>query len=261
MRGFPRLGKMAPNGFQALEKMMNEGESIAERVERVRARVAAACARAGRDSASVRIVAVSKTHPPESVEAAAAAGLTIFGESRVQEAAAKIPHCSGLLEWHLVGHLQSNKARAAVLLFSTIHSVDSADLLRRLDRIAEEEGRRLRVLLEVNVSGEGSKFGMRPEMLAGVLKAAEGLSRIEVAGLMTVPPICEEAERARGFFGALRALRDRARAETGFELPELSMGMSHDFEPAIEAGATLVRIGTAIFGPRPKRPPEEGERT
>jgi len=234
--------------------------TIAQRVEQIRRRLADACARVGRPEDSVRVVAVSKNHPPAHVEAAAAAGVTLFGENRVQEAAAKIPQCSGRLEWHLVGHLQSNKARAAVQLFHTIHSVDSADLLRRLDRIAAEEGRRLRVLLQVNVSGERSKFGLRPEALPETLRAAEGLSRIEVVGLMTMPPAFEEPERARPFFRALRELRDRMRVETGFELPELSMGMSNDFEMAVEEGATYVRIGTAIFGPRP-RPPNSEEET
>ncbi len=230
---------------------------IAERVARVRARIAAACARAGRDPDAVRLVAVSKTHPPESVAAAAAAGLTIFGENKVQEAAAKIPLCPGHLEWHLVGHLQSNKVRHAVRLFQTIHSVDSADLLERLDRIAEEEGRRLRALFEVNVSGESSKFGLKPEQLTAVLSAAGACRRIEPVGLMTIPPASEDPERARGFFRALRELRDRARAESGFELPELSMGMSQDFEIAIEEGATYVRVGTDIFGPRPRPAPAE----
>jgi len=234
------------------------GETIAERIERVRARIAAACARAGRDPSSVRLVAVSKTHPPERVAAAAACGLTVFGENRVQEAAAKIPLCPGHIEWHLVGHLQSNKARAAALLFHTIHSVDSADLLRRLDRIAAEEGRRPRALFEINVSGESSKFGLKPEALPAVLAAAGECRCVEPAGLMTIPPVSEDPERARGFFRALRELRERARAESGFELPELSMGMSHDFEIAIEEGATMVRVGTDIFGPRP-RPEPAGE--
>lgn len=235
--------------------------TIAERIERVRARIAAACTRAGRDPESVRLVAVSKNHPPESVAAAAACGLTIFGENRVQEAAAKIPLCPGHLDWHLVGHLQSNKARPAVLLFSTIHSVDSADLLRRLDRIAGEEGRRPRVLLEVNVSGESSKFGLPPEALPAALAAAAECRFVEPVGLMTIPPVCEDPERARSFFRALRELRDRARAESGLALAELSMGMSHDFEIAIEEGATMIRVGTDIFGPRPRPAPDAAEET
>jgi hypothetical protein len=234
------------------ERGVNE-TTMSERIERVRARMDAACARAGRDPGAVRLVAVSKTHPPESVAAAAACGLTVFGENKVQEAAVKIPLCPGHIEWHLVGHLQSNKVRIAVRLFRAIHSVDSADLLQRIDRIADEEGQRLRVLFEVNVSGEGSKFGLVPEALPAVLKSAEGLRRVEPVGLMTIPPASDDPARARGFFRRLRELRDRCRADTGFELPELSMGMSHDFEIAVEEGATYVRVGTDIFGPRPPR--------
>lgn len=225
-------------------------ESMEERIARVHARMAAACARAGRVADSVRLVAVSKTHPPERVEEAARCGLRLFGENKVQEAAAKIPHCSSSLEWHLVGHLQSNKARTAVQLFSMIHSIDSADLLQRLNRICDEEGRRMPVCLEVNVAGEGSKYGLAPDAVAGVLAAAQACSRIEVVGLMAIPPAVEDPERARGFFRTLREIRDRLRADTGYELPELSMGMSHDFEIAIEEGATMVRVGTDIFGAR-----------
>ncbi|MBP7275637.1 MAG: YggS family pyridoxal phosphate-dependent enzyme [Kiritimatiellae bacterium] len=221
-----------------------------ERVARVEARMAGACARAGRPADSVRLVAVSKTRPPDQVDAAARCGLRRFGENKVQEAAAKIPLCSSALEWHLVGHLQSNKVRLAVQWFSMIHSVDSADLLQRLNRICEEEGRRMPVCLEVNVAGEGSKFGLAPDAVAGVLAAAHDCARIEVVGLMAIPPAVEDPERARGFFRTLRELRDRLRGETDYELPELSMGMSHDFEIAIEEGATFVRVGTDIFGER-----------
>lgn len=240
---------------------MDETAMIAERVLRVRERIAAACAAAGRDPEGVTLVAVSKTQPPEAVRDAAACGLRVFGENRVQEAGFKIPLCPGHLDWHLVGHLQANKARPAVRLFSTIHSVDSADLLRRIDAIAGEEGRRPRVLLEVNVSGEGSKNGMRPDDVPSALEAANGLHGVEVAGLMTMPPYCEDPERARGFFRALRELRDRCAARTGFTLPELSMGMSMDFEVAIAEGATLVRVGTDLFGARgsPWRPAGEDQ--
>ncbi len=229
---------------------MTVPDTMEERIAHVQARIATACARAGRPAGSVRLVAVSKTHPPERVEEAVRCGLRLFGENKVQEAAAKIPLCSSSLEWHLVGHLQSNKARIAVQLFSMIHSIDSADLLQRVNRICDEEGRRMPVCLEVNVAGEGSKFGLAPEAVAGVLAAAQGCARIEVVGLMAIPPAVEDPERARGFFRTLRELRDRLRGETGYELPELSMGMSHDFEIAIEEGATLVRVGTDIFGER-----------
>lgn len=235
---------------------MDGQQTIASRVQRVRERIAAACAAAGRDPEGVALVAVSKTQPPEAVREAADCGLRVFGENRVQEAGFKIPLCPGHLDWHLVGHLQANKARPAVRLFSTIHSVDSIDLLRRIDAIAGEEGRRPRVLLEVNVSGEGSKEGMRPDDVPAALEAANGLHCVEVAGFMTMPPYCEDPERARGFFRALRGLRDRCAAATGFALPELSMGMSMDFEVAIGEGATLVRVGTDLFGARgsPWRP-------
>lgn len=240
---------------------MDGPATIAERVEGVRQRIAAACAAAGRDPESVTLVAVSKTQPPEAVRAAADCGLRVFGENRVQEAGFKIPLCPGHLDWHLVGHLQANKARPAVRLFSTIHSIDSVGLLRRVDEIAAEEGRRPRVLIEVNVSGEASKNGMAPDDVPAALEAANGLRCVEVAGLMTMPPYCEDPERARGFFRVLRELRDRCSAETGFALPELSMGMSMDFEVAIGEGATLVRVGTDLFGGRgsPWRPSAEDE--
>jgi len=174
----------------------------------------------------------------------------VFGENRVQEAAAKIPLCPHDLEWHLVGHLQSNKVRPAVRLFSVIHSVDSIPLLRRLDQIAGEEGRRLRVLLEVNVAGERSKFGFAPEALPEAVAEANRLPRLELVGLMTVPPICRDPEDVRPFFRALRELRDRCAEQSGTPLPELSMGMSADFEIAIAEGATMIRVGTDLFGPR-----------
>lgn len=238
---------------------MDEPMTIAGRIERIRARMAAACARAGRDPDGVRLLAVSKTQPPESVTEAAAAGLTVFGENKVQEAAAKIPLCPSHLHWHLVGHLQGNKVRAAVRLFETIHSVDSAGLLERINALAGDEGARPSLLLEVNVSGEASKFGLRPGDVAPVLDAARSLSQVSVVGLMTMPPFAEDPGRTRAYFRALRELRDRLRSDTGFDLPELSMGMSADFEVAIEEGATWIRVGTDLFGPRPPRPKPEYE--
>lgn len=233
--------------------------TLADRVAGIRARMDAACARAGRDPASVRLLAVSKTRTPEEVAAAAAAGLDAFGENKVQEAAAKIPSCPGHLHWHLVGHLQSNKVRPAVRLFETIHAVDSIPLLERVDAIAGDEGARPVAFLEVNVSGEAAKFGMSPEAVPATLDAARRLAHVTVTGLMTMPPLSEDPERARGFFRSLRLLRDRCRAQTGFELPELSMGMSADFETAIEEGATWIRVGTDVFGPRPPRPKPDYE--
>lgn len=231
--------------------MSTRAEEIAERLESVRCRVRQACEAAGRAPESVRLLAVSKTHPPEDVTAAADAGQLLFGENRVQEALAKMPLCPGRLEWHLIGHLQANKAGKAVEAFDWIHSVDSAELLRRLDRLAVEKGRRLTILLEVNVSGERSKSGMAPDAMAGVLALVPELKALTVSGLMTVPPADPDPEAARPYFRALRQLRDGAEASTGLSLPELSMGMTHDFEVAIAEGSTIVRVGTAIFGPRP----------
>jgi pyridoxal phosphate enzyme (YggS family) len=204
--------------------------SISENLERIRARIG-----------NAQLIAVSKTVPPEGVEEALAAGQLIFGESKVQEAKAKIPVVSGRVRWHMVGHLQSNKARDAVALFELIHSVDSVSLATELNKWAERAGKTQAVLLEVNVSGEVSKFGLKPEDVEGVLAQINALPRVEVRGLMTIPPAGKEA---RAFFRQLREMRDR------LGLTELSMGMSNDFEIAVEEGATMVRIGTAIFGER-----------
>lgn len=225
-----------------------------ERVDAVLAGMAAACARAGRSVDTVGLVAVSKTRTPDEVMGAVTAGLRVFGESKVQEAAQKIPLCPGNLEWHLVGHLQSNKIRPAVALFRMIHSVDSWKLLAGLERACEDEGARLKVCLEVNVSGERSKFGLAPEAVPGVLAQSAALTRVSVVGLMTVPPFDPEPEKARPFFARLRELRDRWRAESGFALDQLSMGMSLDYGVAIEEGATWVRVGTDLFGERVKAP-------
>ena len=187
---------------------------------------------------------------PDRIEEAIAAGQALFGESKVQEAKAKIPVVSSRARWHFVGHLQSNKARDAVELFELIHSVDSVKLAVELNKWAERAGKTQAILLEVNVSGEASKYGMRPEDVAAALAQINALPRVEVRGLMTVPPAGKDP---RPYFRQLRELRDR------LGLRELSMGMSHDFQIAIEEGATMVRIGTAIFGtrPRPALPEEE----
>ncbi|MBP1588730.1 MAG: YggS family pyridoxal phosphate-dependent enzyme [Kiritimatiellae bacterium] len=235
--------------------MTSRAEEIAQNLAAVQTRIRRACEAAGRNPVSVRLLAVSKTYPPEDVTACADAGQLLFGENRVQEAIAKMPLCPGRLQWHLIGHLQSNKAAHAVESFDYIHSVDSLALLQRLDRLAVERGRRPTVLLEVNVSGEKSKSGMPPDQLAATLAAVPGLQALTVAGLMTVPPIAADPEEARPYFRELRRLRDEAQAATDLALPELSMGMTHDFEVAIAEGATFVRIGTAIFGPRPPMVP------
>lgn len=224
--------------------------SLQERVDAVIERMAQACARCGRDLSSVQLIAVSKTYEAEAIRAAAECGLRVFGESKVQEAKAKIPLCPGNLTWHMIGHLQRNKVGMAVELFDRIHSVDSQRLLEAVDHASSEAGKTMPVLLEVNVSGEASKYGLPPGDVPAVLTAANGLNHVTVAGLMTMPPFTDEPEKARAHFRKLRELRDQWRDELGFGLEELSMGMSHDFEVAIEEGATWVRVGTAIFGER-----------
>jgi hypothetical protein len=228
---------------------------LAANLETIRQRIRAACDRAGRDPDSVTLLAVTKSQPPEIVKAAAELGLLLFGENKVQEANAKIPLCPGKLRWHFIGHLQSNKCRDAVELFEMIQSVDSLSLAQEISKRAEQVARRMPVLIEVNVAGEASKFGCQPEQLLAELKELNALPRIEIHGLMTVPPWSPEAEDSRPHFRRLRELKERAEAVLGAPLPHLSMGMSGDFEIAIEEGATLVRIGTALFGPRAKTRP------
>jgi len=213
-------------------------------------RIRAACERSHRERSSVSLVAVSKGHGPDVVRAAADLGHSLFGESKVQEAKAKISLCPGRLRWHMIGHLQSNKCRDAVHFFEMIESVDSAALANEVDKWAEKRGKRLPVLLEVNLAGESSKFGFRPEQLLNELEQINSLLRIEVHGLMTVPPWTSDPEKVRPIFRELRELKEQCEAKLGASLPHLSMGMSGDFEVAIEEGATIVRIGTALFGPR-----------
>jgi PLP dependent protein len=228
---------------------------LAGNLKAVQRRIEAACARAGREPGSVTLVAVSKTQPPEMVCAAAALGLSLFGENKVQEAKAKIPACPGRLRWHLVGHLQSNKCRDAVGLFEMVQSVDSLHLAEELNKRADQAARALPVLLEVNVVGEASKFGYRPEQLLVELDRINALPRLEIHGLMTVPPWAPEPEKVRPVFRQMRELKARCEQILGAPLPHLSMGMTGDFEVAIEEGATMVRIGTALFGERRKAAP------
>jgi pyridoxal phosphate enzyme (YggS family) len=216
----------------------------------VQQRIEAACARAGRDPAGVALVAVSKGQPPEKIRAAAELGHRLFGENRVQEARAKVEQCPGGVRWHLIGHLQSNKCRHAIELFEMIESVDSLALAQEISKRAEAAAKTMPVLLEVNVAGEGSKFGYQPEQLLADLAALNALPRTEIHGLMAVPPWTPLAENSRPHFRKLRELKERAEQRLGAPLPHLSMGMSGDFEVAIEEGATIVRIGTALFGPR-----------
>jgi pyridoxal phosphate enzyme (YggS family) len=229
--------------------------SVAENLERVRERIAQAAAKAGRAVDEIELVAITKTHDAERVREAIEAGQILFGESRVQEARVKIPELPSNLRWHFVGHLQKNKIRHALPLFELIHSVDSLSLAQEINRIAEEEGMHPRVLLEVNVAGEGSKFGFPPDNLRRDMEALLALPRLSIEGLMTIPPLANEAEASREYFVDLRKLRDRLETEFQMKLPYLSMGMTNDFPVAIEEGATLARVGTAIFGERsrPKR--------
>jgi len=222
-------------------------DSFEERLNTIEQRIVTACKKAGRDRESVRLLAVSKTRPPEAVREAVDCGLRLFGENRVQEAQSKISMSPSGLEWHLIGHLQTNKAKVAARLFQMVHSVDSLKLLQALESHA---GTTLPVLLQVNVSGEASKFGMEPSEVADVIDAANQMQKCEVHGLMTIPPFSPDPEKTRAHFVALRELRDRLQEETGTPLPELSMGMSHDLEVAIEEGSTWVRVGTALFGAR-----------
>jgi hypothetical protein len=218
----------------------------------IQRRIAAASGRAGREPASVTLLAVTKSQPPEVVKAATDLGLTLFGENKVQEAKAKIPLCPGKLCWHFIGHLQTNKCRDAVELFEMIQSVDSFHLAQEINKRAEQASKSVPVLLEVNVAGESTKFGYRPERLLAELKAVNELPRIEIHGLMTMAPWTPEPEKVRPVFRQLRELKAECEQVLGASLRHLSMGMTSDFEVAIEEGATLVRIGTALFGPRPK---------
>jgi pyridoxal phosphate enzyme (YggS family) len=227
---------------------------IADRVAAVRERIARAAERASRPPGDVTLVAVSKTQPPEVVRAAFAAGVRDFGENRVQEAEPKIASTADLaasgLRWHLVGHLQSNKARRAVALFGVIQSVDSLDLAGRLARLGAEAARPVRALVQVDLAGEETKFGLPEAELLPVLDALRGEVGLRVEGLMVLPPYLEDPEETRPYFRRLRSLHDRAQAAGLLQGRELSMGMSHDFEAAVEEGATIVRVGTAIFGER-----------
>jgi hypothetical protein len=228
-------------------------ETIAANLVDVRNRLARACERAGRSPSSVRLVAISKTHPVDYVRAAVAAGQTRFGENRVQEALEKITLSSDTpIEWHLVGHLQSNKARKAAGAFACIHSIDGADLLRRVDDAAAEGGHAPELLVQVDLAGEPTKHGAAVQSLLPVFEAAGHCRAARVTGLMVLPPFTPDPEDARPYFRRLRDLRDElaSRGVPPSMLRELSMGMSHDFEVAVEEGATLVRVGTAIFGAR-----------
>ncbi|MFO1487577.1 MAG: YggS family pyridoxal phosphate-dependent enzyme [Verrucomicrobiota bacterium] len=225
---------------------------LSETLNALRLRVASACARAGREPSSVLLMGVTKGQPPEVVAEAARLGLLVLGENKVQEAKAKAPLSPGKIRWHMIGHLQSNKCRDAVELFEMIQSVDNLSIAQEISKRAEQAGKTMPVLLEVNAVGEASKFGYRPEQLLADLPQINALPRLEVHGLMTVPPWSPVAENVRPVFRQLRELKVRCEELLGAPLPHLSMGMSGDFEVAIEEGATIIRVGTALFGARPR---------
>src|SRR5205809_7102855 len=227
-------------------------DDLAANLKRVLMQISDSARKAGRSPDEIELVAISKTHDAQKVHAVYETGQVLFGESRVQEARAKIPELPSAIRWHFVGHLQKNKIRHALPLFELIHSVDSFALAEEINRIADEEGLHPRVLLEVNVAGEGSKFGFSPEKLRDQMEGLLALPRLSILGLMTIPPLAEEAEASRKYFVQLRELRDRLQTEFRVDLAQLSMGMTQDFPVAIEEGATLVRVGTAIFGERLK---------
>ena len=233
---------------------MIDHSGIRARLAEVRARIAAAAGRSGRDPASIHLIAVSKTFPAEDIRAAVDAGQVDFGENKVQEALRKMDEIGDApIRWHLVGHLQSNKAKKAAR-FDAIHSIDGVGLLRSVDAAAQAAGRRIDLLVQVDLAGETTKHGAVEADLAGIFAAGREARAAQIVGLMLLPPMVDDPDAARPFFRALRDVRQRL-LDAGVEaarLRELSMGMSHDFEVAIEEGATMVRVGTAIFGARPR---------
>src|SRR6266576_2096228 len=232
--------------------------SIPENIADLQSRIAQAAKRAGRSPSQIALMAVTKTHPPDPIREAYESGLRLFGENRVQEFSAKAGTLADLVgaEWHMIGHLQTNKAAKAAELFNAVDSVDSIKLAERLDAAARALNKQLQVLIEVNVGGEAAKTGVAPDSadLEDLLKAAPRLEALNVRGLMTVPPFTEDPEGSRSYFRKLRALRDQitTRNLPAITMDILSMGMSHDFGVAIEEGSTFIRIGTAIFGEREK---------
>ena len=224
--------------------------SLSSNLQALEQRIASACARCGRQPSAVALLAVAKNRPAEQVRAAADLGLGLFGENRVQEAKVKIPQCGGRLRWHMIGHLQSNKCRDAVSIFDMIESVDALALAGQINLSAEKAAKTMPLLLQVNVAGESSKFGYSPEVLLAELAQINALPRIEIHGLMTIAPFTKDPEKVRPVFRRLRELKQQCESVLGAPLPHLSMGMSGDFEVAIEEGATIIRIGSALFGPR-----------
>jgi pyridoxal phosphate enzyme (YggS family) len=250
---FPRCVALIAAGLLALIRLLKMAEGIPQRLARVRERIERAACRVGRRAEEVTLIAVTKTFSPEVIQQAIDAGCQDLGENRVQEAAAKSPQIRGAgIRWHLIGHLQSNKARLAIKTFDVIHTIDSSKLVERLDRIAGEEGRKLPVLIQVDLGHEPTKFGADESQLPEIIETLDCAKHLQLRGLMTLPPLFDSPEDVRPYFRKLRELLEainRSRP-SGRQLSELSMGMSHDFEVAIEEGATMVRVGTAIFGAR-----------
>jgi len=227
--------------------------AFAENLAAIGKKMEAACLRSDREPMSIMLLAVSKGMPPERVSEAVEGGQIFLGENKVQEAKAKIPQCPSRARWHMIGHLQSNKCRDAVQLFEMIQSVDGLALALELHKWADKSSKRMPVLLEVNAGGEATKFGFKPDVLLQQIEEINALPRLELHGLMTIAPWTPEPEKVRSVFRRLRELKSECEQKLGAPLEHLSMGMSGDFEVAIEEGATIVRIGTALFGPRPRQ--------
>jgi len=224
--------------------------NIHDAMDAVRERIARACLRADRDPRTVRLVAVTKTVDVDRIRELLGCGHFLLGENRVQEALQKMPHIERQAQWHLIGHLQRNKARQAVGVFELIHGVDSKKLAAEIDKRAGMAGISQPILVQVNLAGEQSKFGVGEKELSAVLESAAAMDSLDLRGLMIIPPLSEKAEYSRKWFAKLRAIRDRESERLGVPLPELSMGMTDDFEVAVEEGATMIRVGRAIFGER-----------
>jgi|TARA_B100001971_G_scaffold205064_1_gene222010 pyridoxal phosphate enzyme (YggS family) len=224
--------------------------NIADNLTQVKQRIVTACERGGRSSEEVQLVAVGKKFTADVIREAADCGLTFFGENRVQEAKAKIPDCPSHLRWHFIGNLQTNKCRDAVALFNMLHAVDSLHLAKELNKRCEQAAKVMPILLEVNVSGEGSKHGFTPEDAVQAMKESSDFPQLELHGLMTMAPFSRQPESSRPYFQQLCEVKAACEDKLGAPLPELSMGMSGDYEIAIEEGATLIRLGTVLFGPR-----------
>jgi PLP dependent protein len=246
-----RVGGKVPRDARARIARMVERTEIALNLEQVRKRIARAAERAGRRADEITIIAVSKTFPAEAIRAAYAAGLRHFGENRVQEWESKRPGVASLdAIWHFIGHLQSNKARHAAYLFHRVDSVDDLALAKRLDAAAAAEGKNLPVLIEVRLGNEPTKSGVAEKDLPSLAEAIAPFGHLDLMGLMTIPPLVDDADQVRPYFRKLRELRNATSRHLGRKLPVLSMGMSHDFELAVEEGATEIRLGTALFGER-----------